>query len=276
MNAQSGLATINGAQLYYEVKGGGQPLLLIHAGVADGRMWETQFEAFSERYRVVRFDMRGFGRSEMPIGESPTGTFSNIEDVKALLDFLEIESTYLLGISFGGLTALDFTLAYPERVKALILGAPSISGDSPSQRVRDFWEQEEAAVEAGNLEEATALNVRLWVDGPHREAAEVDPAVRQQVYEMQLNIFQKAFPEALEEVGLEPPAIGRLSELALPVQVMVGSLDLEEKVDLAHRLVGQISNSKLVIMPDVAHMLNMENPELFNQHVLDFLKAIES
>ncbi len=268
MNATKNVANINGAQLYYEVKGTGHPLLLIHAGVADGRMWDTQFDALAQNYRVIRYDMRGFGRSDMP-----PGTFSNFDDVRALLDFLNIQETYLLGISFGSLIALDFTLAHPSYVKALILAAPSVSGDIPSQRIRDFWAEEEAAEENGDLEAATDLNVRFWVDGPHREANEVDPTVREQVYEMQLNIFQKDFPNDLDEIDLEPPAIGRLSELTIPVQIMVGNLDLEEKVDLAHRLVGEIPNSNLVIIPDVAHMLNMEKPELFNSHVLDFLST---
>jgi pimeloyl-ACP methyl ester carboxylesterase len=269
MESLSGFTHINGADLYYEVKGDGQPLLLIHAGVADGRMWDDQFEVFAEKYRVIRFDLRGFGRSNIPPGQ-----FSNIADVKALLDFLSIEETYLLGISFGGLTALDFTLAHPEIVKALILGAPSVSGSAPSQRIKDFWEEEETAEANGDLEGATDINVRVWVDGPHREADEVDPAVREKVYQMQLNIFQKDFPDDLTEIELEPPANGRLAELNLPIQVMVGDLDLEEKVDLAHRLVGEIPNSKLVIIPGVAHMLNMEKPELFNQYVLDFLSKV--
>jgi pimeloyl-ACP methyl ester carboxylesterase len=206
-------------------------------------------------------------------GESP-GTFSHVGDVKALLDHLGISETYVLGISFGGLVSLDFTLAYPEYVKALILGATSVSGDLPSQRVRDFWAEEEALVAAGDLAGATALNVRLWVDGPHREGDKVDPAVRDKVYEMQLNIFQKEMPDDLEEIDLEPAADGRLSELKLPVLVMVGDLDLEEMVDLAYRLDGEIPQSELVIIPGVAHMLNMEKPELFNQYVLDFLGKV--
>ena len=263
---RTGTAEINGAQLYYEVKGAGHPLILLHAGVADSRMWDAQFDLFAENYRVIRFDYRGFGRSNMP-----SGSFSNYEDVRGLLDFLQIEATYVLGISFGGLIALDFTLAYPSYVKALILGAPSVSGDMPSERVRQFWEEEDAAVETGDLAGATELNVRLWVDGPHREAGEVDTAVREKVRQMQLNIFQKEIPDDVEEIDLAPPAVERLNELQIPVQIMVGDLDLEEKVAMAGRLEKEIPGSKKVVIPGVAHMLNMERPELFNTAVLDFL-----
>lgn len=265
----TGTATINGARLYYEVKGTGHPLLLVHAGVADSRMWEAQFEEFSKAYKVIHFDLRGFGRSNMP-----SGSFSNHEDIKALLDFLGIESVYLLGISFGGLIALDFTLAYPEYIKALVLGAPSVSGASPSERVRQFWAQEDALLEKDDLDGATELNLKLWVDGPHREAKQVNPEVRDLVREMQLNIFRKEIPDDVEEIDLDPPAIERLGEIKIPVQVMVGDFDLEEKVELADRLAREFPNCKKVVIPGVAHMLNMEKPEIFNRSVLDFLGTI--
>lgn len=268
-NYLTGTAAINGAQLYYEVKGEGHPLLLLHAGVADSGMWDAQFDVFAQHYHVIRFDYRGFGRSDMP-----PGSFSRHEDVRALLDFLQIEAVYLLGISFGGLIALDFTLAYPEYVKALMLGAPSVSGSPPSERVRQFWAEEEALYDSGDLEGATDLNVRLWVDGPHRKVEEVDAAVRQKVWEMQMNLFQKEIPDDVEEIGLEPPAVGRLSELNIPVLLMVGDLDLEEKVALIHQLADEIPGSKKVVIPGVAHMLNMEKPHLFTKSVLDFLGQI--
>jgi len=188
-NTISGMADINGARLYYEVKGTGHPLLLLHAGVADNRMWDAQFEVFSKIYRVIRFDYRGFGRSSMP-----SGSFSNYEDVRALLDFLQIKMVCVLGISFGGLIALDFALAYPGYTTALVLGAPSVSGASPSERIEQFWEEEESALENGDIEGATELNLKLWVDGPHRTANQVSSDVREQVREMQVAILGKRYP----------------------------------------------------------------------------------
>jgi len=265
----TGKADINGAQLYYEVKGTGQPLLLVHAGVADSRMWDPQFEAFSKEYQTIRFDLRGFGRSNMP-----SVAFSNYEDIHALLDFFGIEQVFLLGISFGGLIALDFTLAYPDYVKALVLGAPSVSGASPSQRVRQFWDEEDALLEKGDLEGATELNLRLWVDGPHREASQVSADVRDLVREMQLGIFKKEISDDVDDIDLEPPAIQRLGEVEIPVQVLVGELDLEEKLELADRLIQEMPDCKKVLIPGAAHMLNMEKPEVFNRSVLDFLSQV--
>ena len=265
----SGLAGVNGAQLYYEVRGTGHPLLLLHAGIADNRMWDAQFEAFSETYQVIRFDLRGFGRSSMP-----SGSFSNYEDVRALLDFLQIKTVYVLGISFGGLIALDFVLAYPSYTKALILGAPSVSGASPSERIKQFWEDEELALDKGDIEGATELNLQLWVDGLHRQANQVSSAVRERVREMQLVIFRKEIPDDIEEIDLDPPAIERLDEVKIPVQVMVGDLDLEEKLALVDRLVRELPHSRKVVIPGVAHMLNMEAADVFNRSVLDFLATM--
>jgi 3-oxoadipate enol-lactonase len=264
----SGFADINGASISYETQGQGPPLLLIHAGVANSRMWDAQMDAFSQEYRVIRFDLRGFGRSDMP-----AGSFANYEDVRALLDHLGIQSAHVLGISFGGAIALDFTLAYPERVHSLILGAPSVGGTEPSERIRRFWREEDAALERRDLDGATELNLRLWVDGLQRTPDQVDPQVRECVRQMQLAIFHKEIPDDVEEVDLDPPAVERLAEISAPVLVMVGELDLAEKRALASQLASAIPAASEIVLPGVAHMLNMERPEQFNRRVLSFLAA---
>ena len=266
--SSSQYAAINGAQIYYETYGNGPPLLLIHAGVADSRMWDAQLEVFARDYRLIRFDLRGFGRSNMP-----AGPFANYEDVRVLLDHLGVQAAHLLGISFGGAIALDFTLAYPEYVQSLILGAPSVGGVEPTERIRRFWQEEDQALEAGDLHGATEINLRLWVDGPQRAPDQVDPQVRESVRQMQLAIFQKEIPEDVDEIDLDPPAVERLSEIDVPVLVMVGELDLEEKQLSASQLAAAIPAASYVLLPGVAHMLNMERPEQFNRSVLKFLAA---
>ncbi|WP_420642195.1 alpha/beta fold hydrolase [Candidatus Leptofilum sp.] len=267
MHIETGFAPVNGAQLYYEIAGEGQPMLLIHAGVADCRMWEAQFAGFAEQYRVIRYDMRGFGRSAMP-----SGSFSNHDDVAGLLDYFQIDQAIVVGISFGGKIAIDFALAFPERVDALVLGAPSVGGTEPSERILQFWEDEGAAVEKEDWETAVSLNVRLWVDGIHRQPEEVNPAVRQIVGQMQYEIFQMDIPDDIEEIGLEPVANGRLHEITAPTLVLVGDLDLPEKVAQTDWLIGQIPNAQHAIISGVAHMLNMEAPAQFNLLSLTFLQ----
>ena len=266
MNSKSGLAPVNGAQLYYELAGEGVPLILLHAGVADSRMWDDQFTAFAKTHSVVRFDARGFGRSAMP-----SGTFCNYEDVAGLLDYLATPQAIVVGLSFGGLMAIDFALAYPDRVRKLVLAAPSISGAKPSERLKDFWKAEEAAFDRGDLNEAVEVNLRTWVDGLYRTPAEVDTAVRQKVALMQRDIFQMTIPDDIEEIELVPPAYGRVSTITTPTLILIGSLDLPEKVEEAHWLAAQMPNARLVTVADVAHMINLEAPELFNAEVLRFL-----
>ncbi|MEM7532387.1 MAG: alpha/beta hydrolase [Chloroflexota bacterium] len=259
----------NDAKLYYETQGAGTPLLLLHAGIADTRMWAGQLDTFAEHYRVICYDFRGYGQSPLT-----AGTFANHDDVAAVLDHFEIDEAHILGISFGGRTALDFTLTYPERVKSLILGAPSVSGASSSTRQDAVDEQEDALLEAGDFAGATELMLEVWVDGPHRKPEQIDPAVRNLVYEMQMDAFLVPEPDDLTIVGLDKPAIGRLDEVRVPTLVVIGDLDVKDKVALAGRLADEIADAQLVTMTGVAHMLNMEQPEVFNEAVLAFLQKI--
>src|SRR5579863_9031077 len=119
----TGYIETNGTNLYYEVMGEGHPLVLVHGGYMDRRMWDDQFAAFARHYRVIRYDVRGFGKSELP----PV-PYTDRQDLHTLLSFLGIEKTYLVGLSLGGEIAIDFTLDYPDMVDALILVGSSISG----------------------------------------------------------------------------------------------------------------------------------------------------
>lgn len=265
---QTGFLDVQGAPLYYEVAGSGYPLLLIHAGVADSRMWDDQFQTFALQYRVMRYDLRGFGRSVIP-----DGPFSNYEDIYALLRHLGIERTHVIAISFGGLVAIDFTLAHPEMVTSLVLGAPSVSGrEDSSTDVLRFAGEEEAMLERGDLAGAAELNVRTWVVGLRRTPDQVDPSVRQRIYDMQYHAFTVPIPENAEELSLEPPAISRLAEIQVPTLLMVGEYDLQDKHDINKQLAAEIPQAQQVVIPNAAHIVSMERPAEFNRIVLEFLK----
>lgn len=268
---ETGFLQINGANLYFEVAGSGSPLVFIHAGVADSRMWDPQFVFFAQHFKVVRFDLRGFGRSDLP-----SGRFSHYEDVAGLLKALKVPRAHLVACSFGGLVALDFALAYPERVRSLMLVAPSVGGAEPSERIQQFWEAEDAALERGDLEAATEINLRLWVDGPARSPGEVDPEVREKVGAMQLNIFQKPVPQDIEELDLQPPALARLGEIKAPALLVAGELDLEEKRRTLDLLAREIPAARQAILPGGAHIITMEQPDAFNRIALDFLMEKEA
>ncbi|GHO85844.1 alpha/beta fold hydrolase [Dictyobacter formicarum] len=266
LHSQTGFLQAQGAPLYYEVAGQGEPLLLIHAGVADHRMWDEQFSAFAQHYRTIRYDLRGSGQSPYP-----AGPFAYYEDPTELLKSLGIEKAHVVGISFGGRIALDFTLTHPEMVKSLVLVAPSVGGTQPSELVKKFAEEEEAYLERGDLDAATELNLRMWVDGPQRTPEQVDAQVRERVRVMQRHAFTVPVPEGAENLALQPPAITRLSEVRVPTLVVVGDYDIPDKLELSQQLTDQIADAQLVVIPGVAHMVNMEQPEQLNQAVLSFL-----
>jgi pimeloyl-ACP methyl ester carboxylesterase len=262
----TGFADINGARIYYEVAGDGRPLLLLHAGVADSRMWDDQWQPFTRRYRAIRYDIPGFGRSRYP-----DGPYAAHEDPAGLLRSLGVERAHVVGVSWGGRIALDFTLAHPEMVTALVLVCPSVSGEDPSEAVRLFGTEEEALLERGDLAAAAELNVRMWVDGPRRTPEQVEHSVRERVREMQHHAFTVPVPEGVEGIELEPPAIERLGEVRVPTLVAVGDHDIEEKLAIADRLAAEISGARKVVFPGAAHMVTMEQPADFNRIVLDFL-----
>lgn len=263
----SELLAIQSAELYVETAGAGEALLFVHAGVADCRMWDAQWQFFAQRYRVIRYDLRGFGRSRSLGG----GQFSHHEDLRQLCDGLGFERLRLVALSFGAAVALDFALLYPERVASLVLAAPAPDAEAPSPELLAFWEAEEELLRAGDLDGAIELNLRVWVDGVGRSPEAVAPGVRQAVGQMQRALFELTQPEDLAEVEADPVTPERLAALAVPTCVLAGVYDLSDVQTRAAFLAGAIPSARLVSFRQSAHMLNMEEPELFNQTVLDFL-----
>ena len=266
---EGGFAEVNGASLYYDVAGNGEPLVLVHAGIADCRMWDGQFEAFAERYRIVRYDMRGCGRSEAP-ARAP---FSHHDDLRGLLDFLDIERAVLVGCSIGARTIIDFALAHPERVRVLALVCPSLSGFESDEEPPGEWEELVAADEAGDQERVSELEVRIWVDGPYRSPDQVYRAVRDLVRETNL-ITLRNEPDLGEERPAQPPAVNRLAEIQAPTLVVAGDLDRPEVGLRADLLLRSIPRAQKVVINGTAHVPSMEKPREFNGVVLGFLSGV--
>lgn len=157
---------------------------------------------------------------------------------------------------------------------SLVLVAPGVGGTEPSEQILRFFQEEDALVEQGDLQGATELNLRFWVDGPQRTPDQVNPTVRQRVYEMQYHAFTLPMPEGADEQALQPPAITRLAEIRVPTLIVTGNLDLPEKLELSERLAASIPGARWEIIAGAAHMVNMEQPQEFNRIVLDFLREV--
>jgi pimeloyl-ACP methyl ester carboxylesterase len=252
---------IDRAKLVGEQAGEGPPLIFLHAGVADRRMWRPQMTALSSSFRTVAYDRRGFGETET--ADLP---FSHLEDLREILDRLDIQRASLVGCSQGGRVAIDFALAYPDRAESLVLIAPAISG-APAPlnfpaRALDLDAELDAADEAGDLERVNAIEAIFWLDGPTSPEGRVGGAVRDLFLDM--NGLALARPDLQQEI--EPPsAYEQVSDLDLPVLLLWGDLDFPHVKDRCHYLVQTIPGARGQVITATAHLPNLEKPQLMNQ-----------
>jgi pimeloyl-ACP methyl ester carboxylesterase len=239
---------IDGAQLAYRVDGHGPDLVLVHAGIADMRMWDPLAELLARRYTITRYDMRGFGQTAYTAGE-----YSPADDLAALLLALEIERCTLVGASFGGHVALEFAATHPDAVERLVVIDPPAETEW-SEDMRSFFAAEDAALEAGDIEEAVRLNVELWVGS-------ADARVKELVAEMQERAFRLQLAAEPEPVEIDPPLAERLAGIAVPVTVIHGERDVPDFVAIAHMLAEQLPSATLHCVARTAHLPALERPE---------------
>ena len=256
---------LNGARIHYERSGSGFPLLLIHAGIADSRMWEPQVKAFAQQFDVVRPDLRGFGDSELP-----PEPYSMLADLIALLDHLEIARAHVVGCSMGGTLAIDLAVEHPERVERLALIGSGVSGSNLGAADAALFVDVEAAEKAGDMEALNRAEVRLWVDGPRRPEGSAPAVVRELVLDMNGRSLQTDW-DAAQSQRLDPPAITRLSEITAPTLVIVGDQDLPHAAANAELITSKVKGSRTVVIKDAAHLPSLERPDEVNRILLDFL-----
>ena len=266
--ATEGYAEVNGARLWYEVAGVGPPLVMVHGHLIDSGQWDSQFAEFAREFRVVRYDARGFGRSD-----KPAQPFAFHEDLRAVLAFLGIERSLLMGCSGGGATIIDLSLTYPDIVRGLVLVGSGLSGyqfsGSPPPKIVAMRE----ARDRGDIDAAVELGLQVWTDGERRRPDQVDKNARERTRQMMTRLFSRP-TVAADMRGLDPPAIGRLSEIRVPTLVVIGGDDWQPIHDIADQLTTQISGARKLVIPDAGHHPNIEHPEQFNQWVLSFLRSI--
>jgi pimeloyl-ACP methyl ester carboxylesterase len=271
--AQSGFVNHGNARQYYETAGQGIPFVMIHAGVADSRQWNNEFEFFARTYGVVRYDMRGYGKSEPVDGE-----FNHMDDLIAVLNALELhEPVILMGCSMGGGLAMDFALTHPSKVKALIMVGSGPSGLELDVPTPAKFADVEKAFEAGDLDLVAELETQIWFDGTGRTPEQVHQGMRKLLYEMN----RQALAHETKQLGkrlpnTQTPAFDRLSDLKVPVLVIVGAHDNPYILASADYMVERIPSVQKVIIEDAAHLPNMDHPEEFKAIVKDFLENYSS
>jgi len=241
----------------HDVRGSGSAVLLIHAGVADRRMWDPQLPDLVRRHRVMRVDLRGFGDSPLP-----PDPYDHVTDVVAVLDEVGVDRLAVVGASFGGLVAQELARRCPDRVERLLLVCPASALLQPDEELEAFWSREEELLEQGDLAAATALNVDTWC-GP-----EASPAVRDLVSAMQRRAFELQTDREDLQIDVEP---GDPSVIQAPVLVVSGDHDLAAFRRSADALARALPHGELRTLSWAGHLPTLERPDEAGQLIIDFL-----
>jgi pimeloyl-ACP methyl ester carboxylesterase len=253
----------NGTRLYYEEAGAGQTVVLIHGFTLDTRMWDDQFLTLARHFRVIRYELRGFGRSSLPTEES----YSHIEDLRGLLDHLGVAQAALVGLSKGGGVALDFALSYPQHTRALALIDTILGGhawsDEGSARDALVWQE----ARRGGIPAAKAS----WLIHPLFAPAMRQPEVAARLAQIINDYSGWHFVNDNPEQHLPSPAIGQLHTLTMPLLVIVGEYDLPDFRHIAAQIGQHAPDAHSLVVPGAGHMANMEAPEVVNGALLEFL-----
>jgi pimeloyl-ACP methyl ester carboxylesterase len=240
---------VTGGALVADVDGDGPPVVLVHAGVCDGRQWEAVAERVGRRMTVVRYDRRGFGRS----AKTKRGRFSAALDLLELLDGLRLERVVACGSSAGAQAVLEAATLAPERFGRLVLLAPPLPGWEWGEKAEAYAEAEEAALVAGDLDRAVELNLDMWVRRPED---------REPVAVMLRRALVNQRKRPFEEIELDPPVTEGLDRVTCPVQLLVGEHDLEEFRAIAWHLADRLPRATAEEIPGAGHLLGLEAPDL--------------
>ena len=264
---------VTGGKISYEEGGRGRPIVLLHEGIADRRMWDREFSLLAHDHRVVRYDLRGYGRST-----PATSEYSPVRDLVALLDHVGLTRPLIVGPSVGGKIALDLTLAFPDRVGALLLIAPGYSGmdydhvpggkatferdETLSKAAADAWA-------AGKLDEATEQLRQLWASSLSGSGLDL---FRTMVRDNAKEIFEESSGRFETREG--EPAAGRLKEIRVPTRILVGDRDNPAMPHCANFLARGIAGAKVQLVPGADHLLNLSRPDAFDTALREFVDSL--
>jgi pimeloyl-ACP methyl ester carboxylesterase len=264
-NINSGFMDVKDGQLYYEMVGQGEEtIVFIHDGLVHGEVWDYQFSTFAEKFRVIRYDRRGYGRSPQPEKQ-----YSNIEDLNQVFTFLKIKKAILIGMSAGGGLALDFTLKHPDKVSSLVVVGAVVSGFGYS----DHFLTRGGRLTAADYADQEKLLHYFVKEDPY-EIAPQNTEVKEKVWAL-----MEAYPQNIDfsknrlAVPPQRQAIGILNEIQVPTLIVVGEFDIPDVFVHAGAIEAGISSAQKVIVQNAAHLVPLEQPAAFNEQVLNFISG---
>lgn len=252
--AQSSPQAESDLPVFFEVRGEGPAVLLVHGGIMDRRMWDPQWAGLGDDVRLIRFDVRGAGQS--PRSEA----FHPADDMLAILDELGVDKAYIVGLSNGGAFSVDFALMYPDRVTKLIVAEPGLTGFQFDASVMQQQMDMIAAFRARDIEEAT----RVALSSPAFEHTREHPAA--------WDLVQRLVQENISSFAMfplyryhEPRAVDALGRLSIPVALIVSEYAGPSALAIADLLERDVPDLVRFTISDAGHMMNLENPQAFNQ-----------
>jgi pimeloyl-ACP methyl ester carboxylesterase len=258
------------AVLAAEAHGSGDPtVLLVHAGVTDQRSWRHVVDRLPG-HRCLSYDQRGYGRTTY----EPEDGWSSVEDAVAVLDAYDVDRAVVVGCSMGGRVSLHLALTHPERVRALALIAPAVSGGPGhvyEPEVEALGEQGEAAYERGDLDEVNEIDAHVWLDGPLAPRGRVGGAARELFLDMNRIALEAEDPG---EQGDTVEAWDRLGEIAVPTLLMIGELDLQYLKEGVAHAAAAIPDARVVELPGVAHLPQLEADPATLAEIAAFVSAV--
>jgi 3-oxoadipate enol-lactonase len=265
---KTGIATVSGTSLFYETMGEGFPLVFVSGGgIMDRRAWDGQFEAFARDYKVIRYDVRGIGKSARP-----DGPFSHSRDLFELFQFLNIDRAHIVGLSVGGAIAIDFAIEHPEKVDGLILAASGVSDDSKAEANVHGLMTLSTMTKTEGIEHVIKLVLDTpFVVSPGNERAR--ERIRQ-IYLDNRDVFESGFPIYLQWEAIQPAASQRLSNIRARTLVIRGDSDSPAYSVLVDKIASGIGGSSKAVIPGGTHFLNLEKPNEFNHAVGEFLPGV--
>jgi pimeloyl-ACP methyl ester carboxylesterase len=256
-----------GGRLWYEVKGQGSPIVFLHDGLVSSAGWDEPFDVLAVYFRVIRYDRRGFGRSE-----APKGPYSDVDDLQAILETLRIGRATLMGCSNGSRLAVDYTLAHPDRVEALVLVGPVVSGLPYSEH---FLRRGMVNYRPMFQEKSREKLIEAWVQDPYlTDSRDTDARKRlRKLLTKNPGPLTATFPESRPP---ERPAVGRLAEIHVPTLILVGESDIPDVHAHAGVLEAGIHNARRMIVPEAGHLIQLEQPGFLEWRLREFLRPGET
>jgi len=272
----SGYAQVNNTKLYYEISGKGEPLVLIHGSFGDRRFWDPQFMELSKKYKVLRYDIRGYGKSALP---NSNELYRDVDDLKALLDYLGINKAHICGLSLGSFILIDLALTYPDKCLSLIPIGPRVAGDGTDEyktpnadSVRAIIATTTEIIKSKGAKEATDY---LWMGNHAMGKCVVSPKTREALLKMgyEYSWWRYLYPSKREYAF--PMAIKQLNEIKIATLVVSAEYDLALCKEVAAILAKGIQGAKMISIKHAGHMMNMDNPKEFNKAISEFIDKVK-